>query len=99
MTKMTKITIQSTLTQCFTFLQSLVELKMGSEMIGGAMWGLMANSKTPDLEPEGNGADYVWLTDDLSHSAARAIERDLSGGRSKAVAPCLQKKQILGRFG
>lgn len=32
-----------------------------------------------------NGADYVWFTDDLSHSAARAIERDLSGGRSKAV--------------
>ena len=50
------------------------------------------------MEPEGNGADYVWFTDDLSHSAARAIERDLSGGRSKAVAPRLQRKPVLGRF-
>jgi len=32
------------------------------------------------------GTDYVWFTEDLSHSAARAIERELSGGRSKAVS-------------
>lgn len=35
---------------------------------------------------QGIGTDYVWFTEDLSHSAARAIERELSGGRSKAAA-------------
>ena len=38
------------------------------------------------LGHQGIGTDYVWFTEDLSHSAARAIERELSGGRSKAAA-------------
>eukprot|EP00438_Fugacium_kawagutii_P030519 Skav213647 [mRNA] locus=scaffold2012:243357:260908:+ [translate_table: standard] len=52
---------------------------------------------------QGNGSGYIWFTEDLSHSAARAIEREASGGRSKSTVtsnPAVQPGFCHGpRFG